>query len=78
MLSLFRSQGPVVVQASMHRPGPWVTDLCGRVLKWWRLQRRRAEDRQVLLQMSTRDLNDLGLGRGDAHYHTMTSTPDRW
>jgi uncharacterized protein YjiS (DUF1127 family) len=78
MSFLFCSQGPVVGQVSVHRPGPWVTDLYDRVLNWWRAQRRRSEDRQVLLHMSTRDLNDLGLGRGDVDYHTMSSTPDRW
>jgi uncharacterized protein YjiS (DUF1127 family) len=38
---------------------------CAALCHAWQAHRRRAQDLQLLREMSTRDLNDLGLGRGE-------------
>jgi uncharacterized protein YjiS (DUF1127 family) len=38
-----------------------------RLIGWWRRQRQRARERQLAIQISDRDLRDLGLTRGDLH-----------
>jgi uncharacterized protein YjiS (DUF1127 family) len=46
----------------------WLTTLRLRCAVAWRAHRRRAEDLRILLEMSDRDLRDLGLGRCDVPY----------
>lgn len=45
---------------------------CGRAARGARARARRAEDRDLLLAMTSRELNDLGLGRGDVERLTAT------
>lgn len=56
------------------------------MLNWLRRWRRRSADRQALMQMSARELGDIGIGRGeighllglglDAARYSTTSAPD--
>ena len=38
---------------------------CAALCHAWQAHRRHAQDLQLLREMSARDLNDLGLGRGE-------------
>jgi len=48
-----------------------VARTCGLAARGLRERARRVEDRDVLLAMSSRELNDLGLGRGDVERLTV-------
>ena len=43
------------------------TDSRGRLIGWWRQRRQLARERRLAMQLSDRDLRDLGLTRGDLH-----------
>lgn len=43
------------------------TDSRDRLIGWWRQRRRFVRERRLAMQISDRDLRDLGLTRGDLH-----------
>jgi uncharacterized protein YjiS (DUF1127 family) len=47
----------------------------GRAARALRARARRAQDRDLLLAMSPRELNDLGLGRGEIDRLTRPARP---
>jgi uncharacterized protein YjiS (DUF1127 family) len=51
---------------------------CGRAARALRERSRRAEDRDLLLAMSTRELNDLALGRGDVERIAAAPADEAW
>jgi uncharacterized protein YjiS (DUF1127 family) len=54
--------------APWPRLARWLTNLGLHCAAAWRAHRRRGEDRRILLEMSERDLRDIGLGRCDVPY----------
>jgi uncharacterized protein YjiS (DUF1127 family) len=66
------SPEPVVIRA-----GRRLFALAGAVARWWHARRRRALDRDILMSMNARELQDLGLGRDEIHGITVSRRSGR-
>ena len=82
MSSSIRSRSPSVITLYS---GPFLLRAGRRLLEWgvavsawWRESRRRSRDRTVLASMSPRELNDIGIGRGEVLRVVSEASRSRW